>query len=502
MEKKNIMTREEFKHFETIDAMYDMYLSVVTGFNRLVDICNDSSERIAELVIERDNLSKGVQKLIGEKDDLIEKHNVYTSALNADIAAKAAKIELMQKELDGRKAGYVALKTQMDTKYISIDEHNDICKAYEKRVDELEKEIEKLNKCIMNKNESINTGNEAIINLRKEIGAHEEENKRLSEKIMKLHNTITELAHDIDNYKSWNASLHKDIKELKAERDKHMARVNDLRKDIDSWKHDVYEELKKNEELEEKIKKLTKELEEMTKSRDTWFETAGAHGETIRRDSEEIKKLNEEVEKRFKYIISQSETICNLKKELAKKNDEIKKLKEDNLQLSVGRVDTDFVNKLIQENDYYKDQERIRTDQLRATERKVDELHKQIERLKKESKNKNDIIRKAYTRYIDEACKDREEIMDECYKKIKNDGNGYIGFKQYTLRALEEKKDNEKEAKEFLCNEVSLIFYNKKAEERRKEEETEVKGNGRTSSGRYPWGAKVNDIPCGEDSIE
>ena len=143
MEKKNVMTREEFKHFETIDAMYDMYLSVVTGFNRLVDICNDGSERIAELVIERDNLSKGVQKLIGERDELTERHKVYTNALNKDIADKAAKIDLLEKEIEGRKEGYIALKVRMDTKYISIDDHNDVCKAYEKKVVELKKEIEK-----------------------------------------------------------------------------------------------------------------------------------------------------------------------------------------------------------------------------------------------------------------------------------------------------------------------------------------------------------------------
>lgn len=333
MEKMNQVSVSEFMEL-TKTQMYDKAVEMVEKYNRLVDICNDSSERIAELVIERDNLSKGVQKLIAEKEDLIEKHNAYTSALNADIAAKAAKIELIQKELDGRKAGYAALKTQMDTKYISIEEHNDICKAYESE----------------------------------------------------------------------------------------------------------------NESLKKQVEYLKKELEKTYKDKET--------------DLKNHQKRD-----------------MTLVDELAKKNDEIKKLKEDNLQLSVGLVDTDFVNKLIQETDYYKNKERIRTDQLRATESKVEELYKQIENLKKESKNKNDIIRKAYTRYIDEACKDREEIMDECYKNLTKDDTGYIGFKQYALRALEKEEGNEKEAKAFLYNEVSLIFYNKKAEEKRKEEETKKELN-------------------------
>lgn len=267
MEKMNQVSVSEF-FVKSKEEMYDMAVEMVEKYNRLIDICNDSCERIAKLVIERDNLSKDVQKLIGERDELIERHNVYTSALNKDIADKAAKIDLLEKEIEGRKEGYTALKELMDTKYISIEEHNNICEDFKKKIVKLEKESEKwqdlakmnrdticnqydvcedfkkkvaelekeLADCKVkirhqkenldgiNKTLEIRTKeNESLIkvrnNLNKEIEAHESENARLSEKIMNLKGTITELSHEIDDYKSWNASLHKDIKELKKEKE-------------------------------------------------------------------------------------------------------------------------------------------------------------------------------------------------------------------------------------------------------------------------------------------
>ena len=71
MEKMNQVSVTEFMS-KSKEEMYDMAVEMVEKYNRLVDICNDSAERIAEL---------------------IERHNVYTSALNKDIVAKDAKID-------------------------------------------------------------------------------------------------------------------------------------------------------------------------------------------------------------------------------------------------------------------------------------------------------------------------------------------------------------------------------------------------------------------------
>lgn len=149
MEKMNQVSVSEFMNL-TKTQMYDKAVEMVEKYNRLVDICNDSAERISELVIER--------------NDLVEKHNTYTHSLNADIAAKDAKIELMQKELDGRKAGYVALKAQMDTKYISIEEHNDICKTYEINNESLKNQVEYLKEELWKRIEGLKRANRIAVN--------------------------------------------------------------------------------------------------------------------------------------------------------------------------------------------------------------------------------------------------------------------------------------------------------------------------------------------------
>lgn len=379
--------------------------------------------------------------------EAIDRHTAYTNALNKDIADKAAKIDLLEKEIEGRKEGYVALKTQMDVALANKDEKaKELINISTKEISELKKELadckvkirhQKENLDGINKTLGIRTKeNERLIavknNQEKEIEAHEAENARLSEKIKNMHDTITELTHDIDNYKSWNADLHRDIK----------SEINGKNDLVDAYekKYDEFE--KKIAELEKQNNYLTKELEE-----------------TCRTKEADLKNHN----KRDMTLVD----------ELAKKNDEIKELK--------GSIE------------YYKNQERIRTDQLRATESKVEELHGSINRLTLNCRAKNTEIAR--------LAKEHSDIRHKLAKRTAElefngeDDHGRAGFKKYIEWLIEEEERAVPERfKERLNEEITTIFE--------KKEETEVKGVGRTSSGRYPWGAKVNDIPCGEDSIE
>jgi len=281
--------------------------------------------------------------------EAINRHNTYTNALNKDIADKAAKIELLEKEIEGRKEGYTALKELMDTKYIPIEEHDNVCKAYEKKVAELEKESEK-----------------------------------------------------------WQD----------------LAKMN---RDTICNQYDVCEDFKKKiAELEEKVKHQRANLDGINKTLD------------IRtKENESLIQVRNNQTREIEAHEAENERLSDIIKNLRASNEQLK-----------------------YDNSY----------------------------LKKASKNKNDVIRKAYVRYVDEACKGREEIMNECYEKLTKDDTGYQGFKQYTLRALETKKD-EKEAKKILSDTIDIIFYNKKAEEKRKEE-TKKELN------------EAFGVPCGEDSIE
>ena len=342
----------------------------------------------------------------------MEKHSVYTNALNTDIVAKDAKIDLMQKELDGRKAGYVALKTQMDnvTKELEdtkealdktieswvplnahdkvVDDLKDAIKERDNKIVELEKELadckvkirhQKENLDGINKTLEIRTKeNESLIKVKnnqdKEIEAHESENARLSEKIIELKRTI-EKCKDYDN------SL------------------------IDSLRIN-------NDDLKEQVEYLKKELEDTY-----WTKEA------------DLKNHN----KRDMTLVD----------ELAKKNRDI---------------------------EYHKDQERIRTEQLRATERKVDELWGLVNELKKEKKEGDD------------------------YAKS--------GFKLYVKNTLAEAEGNKNEANEIITEAVRSAYTEwNKTQIYKKKEKTKKELNEKFGAGGIVDEFK-EDIPCGEDAIE
>lgn len=440
MEKMNQVSVSEF-FAKSKEEMYDMAVEMVEKYNRLVDICNDSCERMAELV---------------------ERHTVYTDALNKDISEKAAKIELMEQEIEGRKAGYVALKTRMDNLKKECDRYaNDVMEkctyidTLKQDIADMEEETEKLKKTIEAKDEAITKRckdvisqsgticnlkkeldargeeikkleekvkhqrenldginrtleikikeNESLIAVRnnqdKEIEVHESENARLSEKIINLKATITELAHEIDNYQSWNASLHNDIKELKEENKDLKIRDEELTKQVANKLSDI-------DSLRSYITELKKKFEDSRK------ETIDRNVTIVRLEGQ-IKNLEKELDKTCTTkeldLKGHNRREMALVNELADKNDEIKSLKE--------------------ENSY----------------------------IKSEIKQKQNIIKKAYERYSDDIIKTRKDVLEVAYHDIEKD-NGYVGFKLYVKSALIEAKGDKNEANEIITEAVRSAY--------------------------------------------
>lgn len=364
---------EHFRNFQRVSELEAIKKVVLETIERHTVYINALNEDIAtgigtinRLKTKIEDLETAIKKQ--HQDDITEYNKVKRREMELQnmVTGKNQKIKRLENELEGRKEEYTALKVLMDTKYIPIDDHNDVCKAYEKKVAELEKE-----------------------------------NKRLKNQVSGLNEELREFEEKVDHWKN-QERIRTD--QLRATESK----VDELHKSINRL---TLHCRTKNEEIEN----LKKALEKIRTTKDL-----------------DLKGHN----RREMALVN----------ELADKNDEIKGFKE--------------------ENSY----------------------------LKKINKDKNDMIRKAYDRYVNEACKGREEIIDECYKNLTKDETGYTGFKQYALRALEKKEGNEKEAKEFICDTVDVIFYNKKAKEKRKEEETEVKDFDEYH--KYEW------FPCGEDSIE
>ena len=387
--------------------------------------------------------------LVAEYNRLIERHKVYTSALNEDIASRDSKIKRLEKEIEGRKECYTALKELMDTKYISIDEHNKIVNSYtdehNNTVDALNKENERLNRYTTNvdkvnhdlvtkvtllesENEELKKKNfddfkrrdNDIINQAKRICELEEKVDRQRENLNAINKTIeiktkenyrlitvkNSQEKEIEAHESENARLTEKIMELKKERDKYMARVNDLRMELDC--------VKASKEKHEEAAR-DKVVEDLRESFNYW---------------------------RTKFLTAQEE----------------------------------------------------------------------VERLKVENKN----IRKEIEKLVNEGDDGRE------------------GFKRYIKYIIgEEEGKFKEELNKRFSEEVSKISMERTEEELAKAKESEIKGVGRTSSGRYPWGAKIircekpdnfhcmygddcpveaaekckfakeeNNIPCGEDAIE
>lgn len=432
MEKMNQVSVSEF-FAKSKEEMYDMAVEMVEKYNRLID-----------------------------------RHAVYTDALNNDIADKAAKIDLLEKEIEGRKEGYYALKELMDTKYISIEEHNNICEDFKKKIVKLEKESEKWQDLAKMNRDTICNQYDVCEDFKKKIAELEEENEKLKVDLIHEREKNEKLAKD---YAVQENDIRKYTTEIKTLEEK----VKHQRGNLDGINKTLEIRTKENESLIAVRNNLNKEIE--------------AHESENARLSEKIKELKKERDKHMARV-------NDLRMEL----DCVKASKEKYEEAAHDKVVADLresfnywrtkclaaqeeIEKLEGTIEEWKNKERIRTNELRATESKVEELWEEIERLR----DLGEHWKRSYfnIRYSLNKLKDES----------KEDDYGKSGFKRYIEHLIEEEERAVPERfKERLNEEITAIFT--------KKEETEVKGVGRTSSGRYPWGAKVNDIPCGEDAIE
>ena len=317
----------------------------------------------------------------------MERHAVYTNSLNNDIADKAAKIDLLEKEIEGRKEGYYALKTQMDSSLAKKDEEiEELNKEVEKRCKDivsqakticvLEKEnatrrdLAKMNKdTIVNQYEVCEEFKNKITELEKELAGRKKTIELLDEKVERQRENLN--------------ALNKTLEIKTKENERLIAVRNNQDKEIEGHEAENARLSEKIIELKRQNEYLTKELDESYKA---WDKDAKNHS---KRD-------------------------MTLVDELAKKNDEIKDLKEtiEEFKGEEKRLH-DWNNALVKDIKHWKDQERIRTDQLRATESKVEELWKRIEKLEEGG---DDHGRAGFKRYIEYLVKEEETKFKESWK--------------------------------------------------------------------------------------
>lgn len=361
----------------------------------------------------------------------MERQTVYTNALNEDISAKAAKIDLMQKEIDGRKEGYTALKELMDTKYISIEEHNDICKTFGDKIVELEKEIEGRKEGYYALKEKYDV---ALANKNEEIEKLKKESEKWQDLAKMNRDTICNQYDVCEDFKKKIAEIEEENEKLKVdliherEKNEKLARAhaeleNDMRK--------YTTEIKK---LEEKVKHQRENLDGINKTLEI----------KIKENESLIKvrnNLNKEIEGHESENARLSEKIIELKKEnsyLKKELEETCTTKELDLK-GHNRREMALVNELADKND------------------EIKKLKEENSYLKSEIKQKQNIIKKAYERYSDDIIKTRKDLMEVAYRDIEKD-NGYVGFKLYVKSALIEAKGDKNEANETITEAVRSAY--------------------------------------------
>ena len=263
MDKMNQVSVSEFMNL-TKTKMYDMAVEMVEKYNRLVDICDDSAERIAELEKELadckvkirhqkenlDGINKTLEIRTKENERLIAvKNNQYK-----EIEAHESENARLSERIIELKRSFNSLKEEMANRYIPIETHNDICKTYEINDTSLKKQVEYLKK-----------------ELDQTCACKELDLKGHQSRETALVNAL--------------ADKNDEIKKLKEERDKHMARVNDLRMELDCVKasKEKHEEAARDKTIEdlresfnywrtkcleaqEEIEKLKKEVDDYVKS--------------------------------------------------------------------------------------------------------------------------------------------------------------------------------------------------------------------------------------------
>lgn len=314
-------------------------------------------------------------------------------------------------------------------------------------------------------------------------------------------------------YENEIEKLEKRIEELKetmmVEEYNHTAKVNNLMNELEKTCKEKEIDLKNHNKRDMNL------VDELAKKNDEIKD--------LKEEIEELKKKNfDDFKRRDASMTAQTKCICELEKKIKNQKENL-----DGINKTLEIRTKENGDYFVRVNNLTKEIEAHEEENKRLTE-KIVRLKEEIERLKVENKNI------------------RNEI-----EKLTNEGDdGREGFERYIKYIISEEEGKFKEElNKRFSEEVSKISIKRTEEELAKaklnekfgvggvvdefKEESEVNGVGRTSSGRYPWVAKIircekpdnfhcvygddcpveaaekckfakeeNNIPCGEDAIE
>ena len=306
-----------------------------TEIKRLEKNIKDIDEKISSKVQEKENFLK-------ENQDIINKIELATNEMQqAEIVYAQEKEKLNGIESEITRLEENKQKIQDTIKRLETDMQNNISKKadIEKKITEINKKVEELSN---------------------EIQEFSELNKDDQRYIDNLNLDITNLKISVSSFDESSMSIEEMVERIKQD-------IENAKKGIENKKLQIEEGIKQNEELNKTIQELEESIEKIKQE----VENSSTKSDDLRKSrTEKSAKLAE----KEKEITDQFETIQNIKEQLVKVQ----------LKITSGEQDiTDTVNELW--NDYEVTPNNVqdykKPENIQETQKRVNELHKQIKDL-------------------------------------------------------------------------------------------------------------------------
>ncbi len=306
-----------------------------TEIKRLEKNIKEIDEKIASKVEEKDNFLKENEEIINEINSAVE------SMQQAEITYAQENEKLN------------AINTEIERLEDSKNKNEDSLKNIEKEIEEN----------IQNKQELENTINEItkqINDLSVEIQEYSELNKDEQKYIDNLNLDITNLRISVSSFDESSMSIEEMVNRIDTD-------IQNLKQGIENKKIQIEENIKQNEELNKTIEELEQSIVKIKEE----VENSSTKSNTLKQTRQE---KNNSLETKEKEISSQFESIQKIKEQLVKVDIKITSAEQDI---------TDTINELWNEYEVtpnnVKDYEK--PENIQATQKKVNDLHKQIKDL-------------------------------------------------------------------------------------------------------------------------
>lgn len=505
--------------------MYEEAVKMVANYNRLVDICNDASERIANLVTDRDQFKEKLDEM--EKMFVIAQHKY--SVLNAT---------------------HTFTLQDRDTNYIPISEHNKIMdecvpnpakfvpiETYNKLIDDRNKVTERRDRW----KERFWKASGDLHVAQQDLNKLKERNKAITHELLSKDNEVTLLGEEISQLNQKNVFLQNELDKVKKEKEE-LKTENDvlnlngdefgvsyaypciasfsdmitwvteadnllggldmlvekeilkraytitgehMRNSIRHWNHQLRSYMRANTENQKIIEDLKKQLKEMSEANKKTL-TLEQELDLTAKSEVGMDIDGDTVAYPHELNILEVNSALEMIKKIGLKRVYLQDPKKPlwYMGITIDKIQ-DYIGKLINANG----EKTMMLDHHREAFSRVVKEKSELENSHYEScknyeKTIDDLTKKlnmATRKYNNVVRVTRAQQLMDLYALLERDEDGYVGFKRYISNTIKRTKDTKTEAQILadITRELNFVFRIASQEEKVVEE---------AKKGRYPWG--------------